>query len=183
MDGCQINTRVALRLWREEDALALFRLASDPDVGSRAGWAPHKSVEESRHIIQTVFCNDTTWAIVLPEDNRIVGAIGYGPSCDCHLPALPDEPTVGYWIGKPYWNRDLCTAALRAMIEQIRRKNESAPAEEQIKSLISGHFVDNPASGRVMEKCGFVPTGDICYDNTLYAGTERPMRVLRLRLS
>lgn len=54
---------------------------------------------------------------------------------------------------------------------------------EAFPSLISGHFTDNPASGRVMEKCGFVPTGDICYDPTLHNGTARPIRVLRLNLN
>ena len=34
-----------------------------------------------------------------------------------------------------------------------------------------------------MEKCGFLPTGDICYDPTLHSGTARPIRVLRLNLN
>ena len=46
-----------------------------------------------------------------------------------------------------------------------------------IKSLISGHFVDNPASGRVMEKCGFVPTGETCIDANQYQGENRPIIV------
>jgi len=61
------------------------------------------------------------------------------------------EPLIGYWIAKPYWNKGICTEALELMIEHIRCMTD-------IKSLISGHFVDNPASGRVMEKCGFIPT-------------------------
>ena len=51
-----------------------------------------------------------------------------------------------------------------------------------ITSLISGHFIDNPASGRVMEKCGFIPTGDECFDDSLYGGASRPIRALRLVL-
>ena len=56
---------------------------------------------------------------------------------------------MGYWVGRPYWNRGICSEALQAMIDRIR-------ATTPIRSLISGHFVDNPASGRVMEKCGMV---------------------------
>ena len=56
--------RILLRPWREEDAEALYRHASDPEVGPRAGWSPHKSVDESRNIIRTLFANDHTWAIV-----------------------------------------------------------------------------------------------------------------------
>ena len=43
--------RILLRHWQESDAEALFKYASDPDVGPRAGWPAHKSVEESREII------------------------------------------------------------------------------------------------------------------------------------
>ena len=43
--------RILLRPWRDSDAEVLYKWASDPDVGPRAGWAPHQSVEESLEII------------------------------------------------------------------------------------------------------------------------------------
>ena len=174
-DGIMENKRLLLRPWRESDAEVLFTLASNPDVGPRAGWPPHKSVEESREIIRTIFNNDSTWAVVLKETGEVVGAIGYGPSCDCNLPAREGEPLTGYWVGKPYWNQGICTEALRLMLEHIAKTTN-------IPSLISGHFIDNPASGRVMEKCGFIPTGETCIDTNLYQGNNRPIRVLRLEL-
>ena len=76
----------------------MYKLASDAEVGTNAGWPPHSSEEESRQIITTVFDNPTTWAIVSRVSNEVIGAIGYGPSCDCNLPAKNDEPTVGYWL-------------------------------------------------------------------------------------
>lgn len=170
------SKRLLLRPWEDADAGTLFEYASDPQVGQMAGWAPHKSLGESLEIIRTVFHNDTTWAIVLRETNQVIGAMGYGPSCECSLPSREGEPTVGYWIAKPYWNRGYCTEALSLMIRIIKETTA-------ITSLISGHFIDNPASGRVMEKCGFVPTGDECYDESLYGGASRPIRVLRLELN
>jgi RimJ/RimL family protein N-acetyltransferase len=167
--------RIVLRPWREGDAAVLFKWASDPEVGPRAGWPPHKSEEESLEIIRTVFNNDLNWAIVLKETGEAIGAIGYGPSCDCKLPARDGEPLCGYWIARPYWNQGICTEALNLMLDHIRETTD-------IPSLISGHFVDNPASGRVMEKCGFVPTGETCIDETQYQGAGRPIRVLRLEL-
>lgn len=146
---------------------------STTEVGPRAGWPPHKSLEESLEIIRTVFDNDTTWAIVLKDTGEAIGAIGYGPSCDCNLPAREGEPTVGYWVARPYWGRGICTEALGLMIRNIL-------SDTDIASLISGHFIDNPASGRVMEKCGFIPTGEECFDESLYGGEGRPIRVLRL---
>ena len=43
--------RILLRYWQESDAEAIFKYASDPDVGPHAGWPAHESVEESREII------------------------------------------------------------------------------------------------------------------------------------
>ena len=195
------TNRIILRPWHDSDAEVLYKWASDPDVGPRAGWAPHQSVEESLEIIRTVF-NDAlhTWAIVLKEtgetmeqrvqsdacidsaesrqrktEGQPIGAMGYGPSCECNLPAREGEPLIGYWVAKPYWNKGICTEALRLMLDHIRETTD-------IKSFISGHFVDNPASGRVMEKCGFVPTGETCIDANQYQGENRPIRVLRLEL-
>ncbi len=167
--------RIILRPWRDSDAETLFKYASDPDIGSRAGWPPHQSVKESLDIIRTVFHNDTNWAIELKATGEAIGAIGYGSSCNCKLPARKDEPITGYWIAKPYWNQGICTEALQLMLNHIR-------ATTCIPSLISGHFIDNPASGRVMEKCGFVATGETCIDESQYKGKDRPIRILRLEL-
>ena len=147
--------KIILRPWRESDAEVLFKYASDPDVGLRAGWPPHKSVEESLEVIRTVFNNDTTWAIELRESGEAIGAMGY-LSCEGNK----GEPLVGYWVGKPYWNQGICAEALRLMIGNIRQTTE-------IQSLISSHFIDNPASGRVMEKCGFVPNYGNVYRSSM----------------
>lgn len=169
------SSRVLLRPWQESDAEALYKNASDPDVGSRAGWPPHKSVEESLEVIRTVFNNDTTWAIVLKETGEAIGAMGYMPDCPLNLPARAGEPLVGYWVGKPYWNQGICTEALQLMIDHIR-------STTNYTSLICSHFVDNPASGRVMEKCGFVPTGETAIDEEMDFGKDHPMRIMRLEL-
>ena len=162
--------RIILRPWRDSDDPALYKWAADPDVGPRAGWPPHRSIEESLEVIRTVFHDATnSWAIELKETGEAIG------SCECNLPARDGEPLIGYWIAKPYWNKGICTEALDLMIQHIR-------AMTDIKSLISGHFIDNPASGRVLEKCGFVPTGETVIDETQYQGADRPIRVLRLEL-
>lgn len=167
--------RILLRPWLDTDAEALYKYASEPEVGLRAGWSPHQSVEESLEVIRTVFRSDTIWAIVLKATGEAIGAMGYMPECNLNLPAREGEPLVGYWVGKPYWNQGICTEALQLMLDKIRR-------ETHYTSLISSHFVDNPASGRVMEKCGFVPTGETAVDQSLTSGESQLMRVLRLEI-
>ena len=71
------TARLRFRPWAESDAEALFKYASDPDVGPRAGWPPHQSVEESMEVIRNIFSNDHTWAIELKGEEVIIGCIGY----------------------------------------------------------------------------------------------------------
>ncbi len=81
------TSRIILRPWRDSDADILYKWASDPDVGPRAGWAPHKSVEESLEVIRTVFKDATnTWAIELKETGKAIGAITievWHQACGC----------------------------------------------------------------------------------------------------
>ena len=69
--------RLLFRPWSVDDAEELFALAQDPDVGPRAGWPPHQSVEESREVIRTVFASDHVWALVEKSTGHIVGCMGY----------------------------------------------------------------------------------------------------------
>ena len=73
--------RIILRPWRDSDAEVLYRWASDPDVGPRAGWPPHQSVEESLEIIRSVFRDATnTWAIELKETGETMEIEYYKPA-------------------------------------------------------------------------------------------------------
>ena len=165
--------RLILRQWRESDAEALFKYASDPDVGPRAGWPPHKSVEESLEVIRTFFNNDHTWALELKETGEPIGCIGYYTYGESNIKIGENDAELGYWIAKPYWNKGLCTEALRVMIDYCLNV-------KGFKVLWSDFFVDNPASGRVMEKCGFRDTGEINWCSHLYHAKDRPVKVMRL---
>lgn len=108
--------RILLRHWQESDAEVLFKYASDPDVGPRAGWPAHKTIEESLEVIRTYFNNDTTWAIVLKETNEPIGCMGYYTHESSNIPIGENDCEVGYWLGKPYWNKGICTEALKLML-------------------------------------------------------------------
>lgn len=77
--------KIQLRPWRESDAEILFKWASDPDVGPRAGWPPHKSVEESLEIIRTVFHSEGMWAVICKESEEAIGCVGYLPASASNL--------------------------------------------------------------------------------------------------
>ena len=169
--------RLLLRPWMESDAEALYKYASDPEVGPRAGWPPHKSVEESREIIRTIFGGDHMWAIELKETGEPIGCIGYFVYGESNIKIGENDAEAGYWIARPYWNKGICTEALRKLIDHCFN-------EKGYQTLWSDFFPDNPASGRVMEKCGFRDTGEINYCSQLQVGSDRPVKVMRLnRLS
>ncbi len=165
--------RMVLRPWREDDARTLFKYAKDPEVGPRAGWPPHKSVEESLEIIRTVFSGEGMWAAELKETGEAIGCVGYLPASASNLNIPEDQAEVGYWIARPFWGRGLCTEALRAVIDYCFR-------EKGFSTLWGDYFPDNPASGRVMAKCGFVDTNEETVCPNLEVGSDRPVRIMRL---
>ena len=125
--------RILLRHWQESDAESLFKYASDPDVGPRAGWPAHKSAEESREIIRTFFHNETTWAIVLKETGEAIGCIGYYTHETSNIPIGENDCEVGYWVGKPYWNKGICTEALKLMLDYCIN-------EKHFENIWADHF-------------------------------------------
>lgn len=165
--------RLILRGWQETDAEALFKYASDPDVGPRAGWLPHKDIEESRTVIRDVFSTPTIWAVELKETGEVIGCVGYLPPDASNLEIGANEAEVGYWIGKPYWNMGICTEAMKVIVEHCF-------GVLGFEVLWGDYFVDNPSSGRVMEKCGFRDTGEERLLPSLEVGSDRSVRVMRL---
>ncbi|PZU58436.1 MAG: GNAT family N-acetyltransferase [Sphingobium sp.] len=63
------------------------------------------------------------------------------------------RPELGYWIARPYWGLGFATEAARAVMGIARATG--------IKGVVSSHMLDNPASGNVLRKVGFRPTGRI----------------------
>lgn len=98
---------------------------------------------------------------------RLVGSCGLG-----RRPSGAVE--MGYWIARLYWGRGLATEACRALIEIARTLG--------LASLEGSHFIDNPASARVLEKLGFEPRGLIAPRMSCARGEEVPARLMQLRL-
>lgn len=141
--------RLILRPWQDSDADALFRYASDPDVGPVAGWAPHTSVENSLEIIRTVFAAPEIYAVVLKETCEAVGCCGIMFSDGLHTAEMGQhEAEIGYWIGKPYWGRGLIPEAVIALLSRCFNNLT-------LDTVWCGYYDGNTKSKRVIEKCGF----------------------------
>ena len=99
---------------------------------------------------------------------RLIGACGLG-----RRPSGAVE--MGYWISRPYWGQGFATEACLALIEIARTL--------ALSSLEGSHFVDNPASARVLEKLAFEPVGIVAPRMSCARGVEVPARLMRLRLN
>ncbi len=166
--------RIKLRHWKESDANDLYEAAKNPNIGLNAGWTPHKDINESKEIIKTIFNNDSVYAIELKTNEKVIGCIGYLTNDKSNLKNLKEnEVEVGYWISEDYWNKGICTEALKLLIKycfDIKKYN-----------IIWGtYFLDNLASGRVMEKCGFQKTKDQIYLENLKEGKNRLVQIMKL---
>ena len=141
--------RLILRRFTMEDAEAMFRRwASDDEVTKHLTWPTHSSVEISKmvltdwtsHYPESDFYN---WAIVLkengPEPIGNISVVGIDNKVDAAM--------MGYCMSRAHWGKGVMTEALTAVIDFFFD-------EVGFNRIDADHAVDNPASGRVMEKSG-----------------------------
>ena len=140
--------RLILRRWEESDAESLYESAKDPDVGPIAGWPAHQSIEESRDVIRNVFAGKEAYAICLKTDNRAIGAIELKLNGHTDLTERDDECELGYWLGKPFWGRNIMPEAAGELLRH-------AFEEIGMQRVWVGYYEGNAKSRRVQEKCGF----------------------------
>ena len=81
---------------------------------------------------------------------------------------------MGYWIARAHWGHGFATEASIALIDIARTL--------RLDRLEASHFLDNPASGRVLEKLGFAPIGITAPRMSCARAAEAPARLLRLEL-
>lgn len=140
--------RLILRPWQEQDAEDLYTYASDPEVGTPAGWPPHTSVDNSREIIKNVLSKPETYAVCL-KDGTPIGSIGLHLNGSTDMTDRDDECELGYWIGKPYWGQGLIPEASRALMRY-------AFEELGMRAVWCGYYDGNEKSRKVQTKLGFV---------------------------
>ena len=144
--------RLILRRLRMKDAKDIFRYASDERVARYVLWEPHRSLSDTRAYIRYVrqlYRNalPSSWAIELKESGAVIGTIGF-----MWYSSENRSAEVGYSLSAEYWNRGLMTEALSRLIA-------SAFDDLGINRLEAQYDIRNPASGRVMEKCGMREEG------------------------
>ena len=163
--------RLVLRPPETTDARRIGMLSRDRDVARMVSLMPYPQPDicaEGFILIMQARArlgNDHVYAIDLPGE----GAIGV---CGAHARGEGGGIEIGYWLGRPFWGKGFATEAARA-VTAIARAPGRGP-------VTSGHFVDNPASGRVLEKVGFVYTGEIAPRFSLARAARVDTRLMQL---
>ena len=159
------SERLLLRPPWPEDWQAVHAGIADEGVVrnlSRAPW-PYAEDDARAWCAQSQDPYAPRFLITLADSGEVIGCIGFGP--------LPVEDgggdgtmEMGYWIARQHWGRGYASEAARAVIEVARACGHPR--------IVASHFIDNPASGRVLRKAGFLPTGKIGRHFSLARGYE-----------
>ena len=144
--------RLILRPLRRKDAEDIFSYASDPEVARYVLWEPHRSILETRnyiHCIRSCYRRGLpgSWAVEFRDSGCVIGTIGFMWYSDTNRSA-----EIGYSFSRAFWNLGFATEALRAVIDSVFTALD-------VNRLEAQHDTRNPASGRVMEKCGMQEEG------------------------
>jgi RimJ/RimL family protein N-acetyltransferase len=164
------SERLFLRPGWPEEWEELLALIDDEEVVrnlARAPW-PYTADDAKAFASRQQDRMLPSFFVTLPsaEGARLIGSVG--------LSRDGDDVELGYWIGRPFWGQGYATEAARAMLSLAKVLGH--------KRLVAGHLVDNPASGRVLRKLGFCPTGVVRKRFSLGRGEETPAHVLALTL-
>jgi RimJ/RimL family protein N-acetyltransferase len=144
--------RLILRPFRLTDAADVQRLAGDRAIADTTATIPHPYPDGAAeawiasHAEHFASGESVTFAITRRDDGALLGAIG--------LELRPEHrrAELGYWVGKPFWNRGYATEATRAV---VRYAFKCLPLDR----VFAEYFLRNPASERVMRKIGMLPEG------------------------
>jgi len=151
--------RLLLRPGWLEDAPALAAAIGDEATVRKLARVPWPyGIEDARRFLTQEPGPLPNFLIFLREDGgpSLVGGIGLHRD-------EQGEAELGYWIAAPHRNRGYATEAGRAVVE-------IAHAGLKMRRIVSGHYLDNPASGRVLRKLGFRPTGRVRERHSLARG-------------
>ena len=164
--------RLLLRPGFAEDAAMLAKAIADEQVVRNLATAPWPyGLAEAEAFLAKPADPALPRCLVMLRTNRdplLVGGVG--------LQRRPSGSVeLGYWIARAYWGHGYATEAASAIIAMARML--------RLARIEAAHFVDNPASGRVLEKLGFVATGLMAPRSSCARGGEALTRIFRLALA
>lgn len=138
--------RLVLRPARRTDAEMIVPFCREPLIyRNLARMKPDQTLEETRAFLAKVEETPAAHVYTVWADDSFLGLCGV----EAGAGGLSE---IGYWYGPHAWSRGYATEAAAGLVARLAR-------ETGLKALHSGYFHDNPASGAVLRKLGFLPAG------------------------
>lgn len=136
-----------LRPWQPGDAPSLARYADNPRnaAGLRDAFPSPYTSEDARRFIAMATGPSRTIFLAIEVQGEAAGGIGIHPLDDVYRRTAE----IGYWLAEPFWGKGIITDAVRAFVPV-------AFSQTDLVRIQAGIFSNNPASMRVLEKCGFI---------------------------
>ena len=142
--------RLILRIWELKDLDDFFEYASVEGVGEKAGWEYHKSKDKSLEILKMFIEEKKVFAIVLKENQKVIGSIGIeelSEELDKDLDNLLGRE-LGYVLNKDYWNKGIMKEAVSKVVDYCFNTLK-------LNFLMASYFNHNIASKKVLENLNF----------------------------
>ncbi|GJL93686.1 MAG: hypothetical protein DHS20C05_00910 [Hyphococcus sp.] len=156
------TSRLTLRSVTRDDAPDFARLCNDKTIARHTARIPHPySLEDAaaftKHLEEAALTG-TEFAFAICLGEIMIGCCGADKNAE-------NTAEIGYWVGADHRGIGVASEAARAI-------TQFALQRLGVKTVTAGYFIDNPASGRVLEKIGFIKTGETAPLFSLGRGEE-----------
>lgn len=135
-----------LRPWRLGDEAALVKYANNRNIWINLRDAfPHPyTASDATEWVQSQKDQNPVLDFAIANEREAIGGIGLTPGVNEYMRSAE----IGYWLGEPFWGKGIATEAVRALVKYAFANFDFVRLHAVVKEW-------NPASMRVLEKCGF----------------------------
>lgn len=135
------DSSIALRPFAIADAAAVADLVGDEDVSRWTSHIPFPySEQDAIDWITSMAADPTRHPFAVELNGQLVACVSYW--------SIEQKGVeVGYWVGKDYWGKGICTTALAMLLS-----SKGFPGDSAVFARV---MAQNIGSQRVLEKCGF----------------------------
>lgn len=140
------NENVTIREFTTDDKYRLAELANNPkiSINLRDGFPNPYTISDAENFLEKYAGQQSSLVLAIEYNGVYVGNIGLHKATDVYRKSAE----IGYFLGEPYWNLGIMTKAVNMICDYGFKTMD-------IVRIHAGIFEFNPASMRVLEKCGF----------------------------
>ena len=141
-----------IRDWRPDDVPSIVKYANNKKIWFNLRDAfPHPYLlSDAEHFLSKVARQNPQTIFAVADDKEAIGSIGLMLGEDVHR----FTAEMGYWLAEPFWNKGI-------MSKVVIRFTAFAFEKFELNRIFAEPYIENTASGRVLEKAGFVLEGKL----------------------